>query len=90
MSEVAAASALREAVWLLLLLGGPVLVLSLVTGLVVSLLQAVTQINEPTLAFMPKALVVGGTLFLLGPFMSSQLAAYTHGMMEQLMVIGGR
>ena len=50
---------LREALLLCLELGGPPLTAALAVGLVVSLLQAVTQINEPTLAFVPKVVAIG-------------------------------
>ena len=90
MSEAEAAGALRDALWLTLKLGGPLLVAALVVGLVVSLLQAVTQINEPTLAFLPKALVLGAALALMGPFMSDQLAGFAHGLMDRLVSVGGR
>lgn len=90
MSEADAAGALRGALWLVLVLGGPLLVLSLAGGLVVSLLQAVTQINEPTLAFLPKVALVVGALFLLGPFMSSQVTAYTHDIVDRMVVVGGQ
>ena len=72
-------AALREALWLLAKLGGPLLVAALVVGLLVSLVQAVTQINEPTLVFLPKLLVLGAAMVLLGPFMTGQLNGFTHG-----------
>lgn len=90
MSEAEAAAALRECLWLMLKLGGPLLLAALAIGLVVSLLQAVTQINEPTLAFLPKALVLGGALALLGPFMTEQLTGFTQGLMDRLVTIGGQ
>ena len=90
MSEADAAGALREALWLLVKLGGPLLVAALVVGLVVSLVQAVTQINEPTLVFLPKLLVLGAAMTLLGPFMTEQLTGYAHGLMDRLVVVGGR
>ena len=90
MSEAEAAGALREALWLLLKLGGPLLVAALVVGLVVSLLQAVTQINEPTLVFLPKVLVLGGALALLGPFMTEQLNGFALSLMDRLVAVGGQ
>lgn len=90
MSEAEAAGALRDALWLLVKLGGPLLIAALVVGLLVSLLQAVTQINEPTLAFLPKVLVLGGALAILGPFMSDQLGGFTLSLMDRLVSIGGR
>ena len=90
MTEVDAAGALRETLWLLIKLGGPPLIAALIVGLLVSLLQAVTQINEPTLVFLPKLLVLGAALTLLGPFMTQQLSGYTYGLMDRLIAVGGQ
>ncbi len=90
MTEAEAAAALRDALWVTLKLGGPLLLAALVIGLCVSLLQAVTQINEPTLAFLPKALVLGAALALLGPFMTEQLTGFAHVLMDRLVTAGGR
>lgn len=90
MSETEMAGALRETLWVVLKLGGPVLVVSLVVGLVVSLLQAITQINEATLAFVPKLLMLFASLALLGPFMVSTLDAYTHSLMDRMITVGAR
>ncbi|GAC1341713.1 MAG: hypothetical protein NVSMB18_14350 [Acetobacteraceae bacterium] len=90
MSEAEMAAALRETLWVVIKLGGPLLVLTLVIGLVVSLVQAVTQVNESTLVFLPKLFVVCGTLALLGPFMIQTLDAYTHSLMDRVIAVGGR
>ena len=90
MSEAEAAGALRDALWLLVKLGGPLLVAALVIGLAVSMVQAVTQINEPTLVFLPKLLVLGGAIALLGPFMTDQLSGFTLSLMDRVVSIGGR
>ncbi len=88
MTEADAANALRDALWMVVKLGGPLLLASLMIGLLVSLLQAVTQINEPTLAFLPKLLVLGGGAALLAPFMASQLTAYAQTVMDRLVQVG--
>ena len=80
---------MREAMWIMLRLGGPPLAVALAVGLLVSLLQAVTQINEATLAFVPKALALALTMLLLGPFMLSTLTDFTHVMFDRLVVAGG-
>jgi flagellar biosynthesis protein FliQ len=54
----------------------PALLLGLITGLVVSIFQAVTQIQEPTLAFIPKIAVVALAMMLFGPFMLSLLTDF--------------
>ena len=90
MSEADAAGALREAVWLVLLMDAPLLAATLVVGLVVSLLQAVTQVSEPTLVFLPKVAVLVGALLLLGPFMQSRLTDFAHGMADRMIAVGGQ
>ena len=67
-----------------LLVGGPLLVVALVVGLVVSVLQALTQINEATLTFIPKILAIGGTLMLMGPWLLRVLVSYTTTLYEQI------
>jgi len=83
------AALIRDAMLVALKLGGPPLLVALVVGLLVSLLQAVTQINEATLAFVPKVLAIGAAFVLLGPFMASTLTAYTHRLFDALVTVGG-
>ena len=90
MNEAEMAGALRETLWVLIKLGGPLLVAALVVGLIVSLFQAVTQINEATLVFVPKLLAMCATLALLGPFMVSTLDTYTHVLLDRLIAVGGQ
>ena len=77
MSYAAAISLVREAIFIALLVCAPALLLGLVTGLVVSIFQAVTQIQEPTLAFIPKIIVVALAILLFGPFMLALLTDFT-------------
>ena len=55
----------------------PLLLVGLVVGLAVSVFQAVTQIQEQTLSFIPKILALAGVLIVLGPWMLNQLLSYT-------------
>ncbi|MWP61874.1 flagellar biosynthesis protein FliQ [Gilliamella sp. Pas-s25] len=57
-------------------LAGPLLLVALVTGLIISLLQAATQINEMTLSFIPKILAVIAVLIIMGPSMLSLMIDY--------------
>ena len=66
----------REAVFVALLVSLPVLLLSMVTGLVISIFQAVTQIQEPTLTFIPKILVSAAAILFFGPFMLAMLTDF--------------
>ncbi|MBI2896486.1 MAG: flagellar biosynthesis protein FliQ [Deltaproteobacteria bacterium] len=67
----------REALYLALLLSIPVLAASLVVGLVISLLQAVTQVQEQTLSFVPKLVAALLALAAAGPWIGSELARFT-------------
>ncbi len=69
---------LQRALTTTLLVGGPIVLVSMVVGLVISVFQAATQINESTLTFVPKLLVVAMVLMLLGPGMASQLTDFTQ------------
>ena len=68
----------RDALWLVMLLAAPLLVAALLTAFAISLFQAATQILEPTLAFVPKLVVVALVLALLGSWMSGQLVEFAR------------
>lgn len=74
----------RDALMMTLLLGAPMLGVSLVVGLIVSLFQAVTQINEMTLTFVPKLLALTLVFVLLGPWMLQQIIHFTVRLFEML------
>lgn len=80
---------IREAMMLVVRLGGPLLGVALVVGVTMSLVQAVTQINEPALGFLPKLLAIGATLVLGGGFMFSSLHDFTQIMFDRIVVVGG-
>lgn len=73
-----------------LLVAAPILGVVLLLGLVVSLLQAVTGLQEPTLSFVPKLLAVAAVLFLLGPWMLAQLTGFAAELVTHLGVIVGQ
>ncbi|GEN50632.1 flagellar biosynthesis protein FliQ [Alkalibacterium pelagium] len=68
---------LQDAFLVLIRVGGPVLITALVIGLVISIVQATTQIQEQTLSFVPKLFAILLTLVLLGNFMLNTLVAFT-------------
>ena len=67
----------------------PVLLVSLVVGLAVSIFQAVTQIQEQTLAFIPKILAIAGVLIVGGPWMLNQLLSYTTDLWSRIPTLIG-
>jgi flagellar biosynthetic protein FliQ len=68
----------RQAMEVTLMVAAPMLLVALVVGLVVSIFQAATQINEMTLSFIPKLLAMFATLVLAGPWMLSLLVDYVQ------------
>jgi flagellar biosynthetic protein FliQ len=80
---------IRDGMLVALKVGGPLLMLALVSGLLVALVQAITQINEATLAFVPKLLVIGIGLTVLGPYMLATLSSYTLLLFDRMVAIGG-
>lgn len=75
----------RESLWVLLLLSAPIMMVALVVGLVIGLLQALTQIQEMTIVFVPKIISIFIALVLLLPFMGRTMDDYMH-MIAQHMI----
>lgn len=67
----------RDAIWTTVILAAPLLLSALVVGLIVSVIQAVTQINEATLTFIPKMLAIVVVMVILAPWMTQMLTSYT-------------
>jgi len=77
----------RDAIWTIVVVSSPLMVVGLVVGVVVSLFQALTQIQEQTLVFVPKILAIFVTLLLALPFMADSL--HSHMMRISSRIIGG-
>ncbi len=73
-----------QALYMTLLLAAPLLIAALVTGLVVSIFQAATQINEMTLSFIPKLVAIFATMVIAGPWMLSLLVDYMRRLLESI------
>lgn len=69
---------MRDAVGVVIKLGGPMLVLSMFAGVVVAIFQAVTQIHEQTIGFILKVVIIVGVLLLAGGWMLTTLQEYTR------------
>jgi flagellar biosynthetic protein FliQ len=89
MSDTDVAALIRECMIVTMKLGGPPLIVALVVGLIVSFIQAVTQINEATLAFLPKIIAIGIAMVLLGPFMTATLVTFSLQVFDRLVMVGG-
>ena len=71
-------------------IAAPILLTSLGVGLVISLLQSVTQIQDPTFTFVPKLLVIGLVLAIFGHWMLDQFTGYVHEVMAEIPRLLGR
>ena len=87
MTPSEAITLIQNAVTLTLLLSAPVLLVAMVVGLLISLFQAVTQIQEMTLTFVPKIVAVFATLLFLSSWMINKLVDYTHELIVNLPTI---
>ena len=76
----------KEALGTAIIVGGPLLLISLLVGLLVSIFQAMTQIQEQTLTFIPKIISIALILLLLGPWMLNVMTAYTINLFNELAI----
>jgi flagellar biosynthesis protein FliQ len=74
----------ERGVYMILMICGPLMLLALVVGLIVSIFQATTQIQEQTLAFVPKIVAVLIGLVFFGPWMLSRMITYTYEIFNNL------
>jgi flagellar biosynthetic protein FliQ len=79
----------RKAVQTVLLLSAPMLLPGLIVGLLVSIFQAATQINEQTMTFIPKIVAVLVSLILFAPWLIKVVLAFTNGILEGIATTGG-
>lgn len=74
----------QQALWVTILISAPLLLSALAVGLIVGMFQAATQINEMTMSFIPKLLVMVAALVVAGPWMLDVIVSYTRQLMEQI------
>jgi flagellar biosynthesis protein FliQ len=73
----------KQSLYLVLILSAPAVVVAMVVGLMISLIQATTQVQEQTLTFVPKLIAVMMVLALTGPWCMVQLMAFTQNILEE-------
>ena len=78
----------RQSVELVLMLAAPMLICALVVGLVISIFQAATQINEQTMTFVPKIVAVLAALIIFAPWMIQKLLSFTSGILAGIATTG--
>ena len=79
----------QDTLMLVLVIAGPTLLVALVVGLMVSIFQAVTQIHEMTLTFIPKILAVAAVLSLLLPWTIRRMIEFTTGLISSISTVIG-
>jgi flagellar biosynthetic protein FliQ len=87
MSPEMAVDVCRKAIQTILLASAPMLIIGMVIGLLVSIFQAATQINEQTLSFVPKIVAVFLTILLFGPWLIKLLTVFTTGLFETMITL---
>ena len=78
----------RDSIIVMLKVGAPLMIIALLIGLAISLVQALTQIQEMTLSFVPKMLVMFASLLLLLPFMLATLSTFTERLADRIAALG--
>ncbi len=87
MTEATFIDLLQNALWLIILLSAPMLLVNLVVGVAISIFQAVTQIQEASLSFVPKLLASFLILILAGPWMTQMVLDYSDRIFDTLVTV---
>ena len=84
MSQADAITIIQEGIKVIIIVSAPILAVSLIVGLVISIFQATTQINEQTLSFAPKIIAIFLSIILFGPWMINKLVDYTTKLFDYI------
>ncbi|MEG0035988.1 MAG: flagellar biosynthesis protein FliQ [Oscillospiraceae bacterium] len=82
MTQGDALSIFKDAIWLILKLSAPMLIISIVLGLVIAIFQAATQIHEQTLTFVPKIIAIAVILIVMGSWMLTSMSDFFRMLMD--------
>ena len=77
----------REALWTLIKVSAPIMLIAMSVGLVISLIQALTQVQELTLSFVPKMLAIFFSLIILLPYIASQISGFVENLQDMIINI---
>jgi flagellar biosynthesis protein FliQ len=78
----------REAIWVLLIVSAPLLIIAMAVGLAISFVQALTQIQEATISFVPKILILFVAMIVLLPFMTQRLVDFGQSLQPRIIAVG--
>ena len=88
MTEDTVLQVFKDAMILTFKLAGPMLIISMLVGLVIAIIQAATQVHEQTLTFVPKLVIIAVLLFVLGSFFTSTLMEFMERIMNMIAEVG--
>lgn len=84
MTDTVVLELLRQTFWISLKVGGPILAVTLVIGVLIGLFQAITQIQEMTLTFVPKAIAIAAIMLFFGSWMMESLIIFTTDLFDRI------
>ena len=84
MNEADALDLVQSAIWTIIVSAGPAVGAAMAVGIVIALTQALTQVQEMTLTFVPKIIIVFVTISLTAPFIGAQFHAFTEGVYNRI------
>ncbi len=90
MPEIDVVAVLHAGMFVAIKMCAPLLLASLASGLLIAIIQAVTQVSDSTLSFLPKLIATGASAWLAAPFIGRSLAEYTHDLFDKIVAIGGQ
>ncbi|MDH5771589.1 MAG: flagellar biosynthesis protein FliQ [Rhodospirillaceae bacterium] len=88
MNEVTVVELGRQALWVILMMSGPIMLSGLLIGLIIALFQALTTIQEMTLTFVPKIIVIFIAVVVFLPFMINTLVDFSNSLFDQIVSLG--
>jgi len=88
MNETAVMEIGREALWIVLLTAGPIMFAGLLIGLIIALFQALTTIQEMTLTFVPKIVVIFLAIMIFLPFMMTEVVEFSRRLFDKMISLG--
>ncbi len=89
MNQVAVLEVGREALWMILQTAGPIMIAGLLIGVIIALFQALTTIQEMTLTFVPKILVIFTAVVVFLPFMMTNMVEFGMRIFDRVVALGG-
>ncbi len=88
MNETAVMEVGREALWVVLITAGPIMISGLLIGLAIALFQALTTIQEMTLTFVPKIIVIFLAIMVFLPFMMTEVIEFSRTLFDRMVALG--